>query len=234
MKYKMPKTIAILVFILFFGSTCISSVNAISTSTKVTFIAPLDATNSTGFAFFTGDCREGNTNVWTTSYKALNVFSDGAFYSGCPVTTYTYSGSHYQGWRIRTVYSGNNYSGEHCSVYTPGNSDVYSLQIRRIGSSPLVNIATLSNNYLRDVNMLDALGNGIDWFMYCKIYTEPRYIHTSNMYLSLGSSLSGYPGNYLNWTSSYSNAQQLFFMYLGNGAIASYWSFDNSRTGLDY
>ena len=169
-----------------------------------------------GYAFFT-TMPPYSPNVLNGNYKAINVFSD-YIYSGCPVTTYTYSGSEFQVWRLRIAYYGNQLSGYSLYCYTPGPYQNYVLQIRRLGSTPEVNISTLVGNYARDVDIFDGSVdrdylNAESWV---KLATEPRSIHNSRMYITLGSNMTNYPGNYLYWASSKSGAMSFYYRCLGS------------------
>ena len=169
-----------------------------------------------GYAFFTTQ-PPYSPNVLNGNYKAINIFTE-HIYTGCPVTTYTYSGSKFQVWRVRKAFYGNQLSGTFLNCFTPGPYKDYVLQIHRVGNTPEVNISTLVGNYARDVDLFDGTINRdiTEPENWVKLTVEPRSIHNSRMYITLGSSIPSYPGNYLYWASSKTGAMSFFYRCLGN------------------
>ena len=94
----------------------------------------------------------------------------------------------------------------------------YVLQIRRLGSTPEVNISSLVGNYARDVDIFDGTINRdyLEPENWVKLSVEPRSIHNGRMYITLGSSMTNYPGNYLYWASSKSGAMSFYYRCLGS------------------
>ena len=216
------KRIMVLCLFLLFVLKPITTCSAYPTTlNKVLGTGTVEAGNAVGF--FTTQPPH-NSSIMNGNYKALNVFATTP-YASCPVTTYTYSGSETQGWRERTVPYGNEYTEGGLVCYTVGNYSNLVLQIRRLGSTPEVNISTLLYNYARDVEILKGGETHTSLIPsgWNKLTTEPRSNHTVRMYITLGSAMSNYPGNYLYWESSYSGALDLYMTWY----LASYeanWS----------
>lgn len=78
------------------------------------------------------------------------------------------------------------------------------INCKRVGSAPEVNLQPAINNRRADIEVFyTGRGSG------GKLYVSPRYIHSNNMYITIGSALPNGNGNYLHWTTGGST----FYMY---------------------
>ncbi len=174
----------------------------------------------TAYAFFTSSSPRVNGTLSSSAY-ALNCFTGYSFYSGCPVTTYQWSGSQYMCWRERQCEVGEGETITFINAYTPGNERNYCLQIRRIGTTPEVNISYLVGNYANDVRIYASGTNYYPLSEYATssgttsvIIAVPPRLSYSTRYISIGSSISGYPGKYCHWDTAGSS---FYCVVMGNG-----------------
>ncbi len=165
-----------------------------STVTSV-FAAPNDsvtsctfADTSHPFAFFVSK---------STSSRCINQYTETTAVNGTRLTTWSWTGSSTQ-WFERAIFTANGSTGSAWCVYENPNLVI---NCYRGSAIPEVNVATAVGNLRADIEV-SFPNSGTGTFG-----VAPRYIHTSNMYITLGSSMSG--GNYLNWTPS----GNIFYQY---------------------
>ncbi|MDO5601733.1 MAG: hypothetical protein Q4G07_03095 [Oscillospiraceae bacterium] len=133
-----------------------------------------------------------NYDANTSRQLRLNVYSTGALYNNCRVTTYLNDNTRLQWWGIASI------DGEG-SIYCSFQDANFSLQIYREGAAPEASVYRLAGNRFGDVNLQG-------WSAASKartFYAAPRYIHTSVMYLQETSTVPGAGGGkYCRWAPS--------------------------------
>jgi len=139
------------------------------------------ADTSHPFAFFTAK---------STSSKVINQYTTGRPVVGTPLTTWDWTGDYSQMFE-QVVFTANGQIGYGWSVW--GNQTLV-INCKRSGSAPEVNLANAIGNYRADIEVFGPNNGG------GKLWVGPRSVHSSNMYITVGSAMSG--GNYLNWTPS--------------------------------
>ena len=137
------------------------------------------ADTSHPFAFFTA--RD-------ITSKLINQYTTGRPVPGTPLTTWSWTGDTSQ-WFEAALFTANGSVGSAWCVW--GNPNLV-INCKRVGATPEVNVDTALQNYRADIEInFPNAGSG-------KLGIAPRYIHSSNMYITVGAPMSG--GNYLNWT----------------------------------
>ena len=126
----------------------------------------------------------------STSSQCINMYTETTPVNGTRLTTWSWTGSTTQ-WFEEAVFTANGSTGYAWCAYANPNLVI---NCYRGSATPEVNLATAVGNYRADIEVFFP-GNGPG-----QLRVAPRYIHTNNMYITLGGSMSG--GHYLNWTTS--------------------------------
>lgn len=151
------------------------------------------------------DCRYSDTShpyafftQKNTSSKLINQYTAGSPKPGTPLTTWSWTGDTSQ-WFERATFTANGVTGAAWCVW--GNPNLV-INCKRVSGTPEVNLEAARTNLRADIEVFyseQSTGG--------KFRVAPRHVHSHNMYITVGNSMSG--GNYLNWTTSGST----FYMY---------------------
>lgn len=180
-------------FLSFVLCLALASVLALSAyaSADDTVLTCLLADTSHPYAFFTAKSKDSKLiNQYTTGNPAPNT----------PLTTWNWTEDPSQ-WFEKVKFTTNGGSGLAWSVYS---NPKLVINCKRVGSAPEVNLQSAINNCRADIEVFyTSRGSGRG------LYVLPRYIHSKNMYITIGSALPNGNGNYLHWTTGGST----FYMY---------------------